>query len=241
MAAPPLRLLDDPSTGEQVRSLLDAAKGLEPPPGLQESAWSRLETNLAAPPVPPATPGVVWIVAGGLVGAGALALGLAWPQRDRSPSAPPASTATAAAQAPAPGPSVEAPSPKQQAGAETVLPPPVPPPPSASAVQLDDLPTVPAPPRGSASGDATAESALVQEARAKLRGGDAVGALSVLAEADKKFPGGTLSVERAVLRITAMDRAGRKGEAKAAAKAFVQAHPESPYAERLKSVAGEER
>jgi hypothetical protein len=240
MTSPPPRLLDDPSTGEQVRSLLDAGKSVDPPPGLQESAWSRLEANLAPPPVPPAAPAAVWIAVGAIVGAGALAVGLAWPAAVRQAPSAPVASATALAAAPR---ETALPQQPKQTGAETALPPPAPPAPESSSVQLDDLPTVPVPPRGSGSAaiDATAESALVQEARAKLRGGDASGALAVLAEADKKFPGGTLSVERAVLRITALDRTGRKSEAKASAKAFVRSHPDSPYAERLKTIAGDDR
>lgn len=241
---PPPRLLDQPHTGGLERSLLEDARGqaLEPPPGLQEALWTKLDAQVGpGAPSPGGAPAAgPWIGLGALVGAGALVAGLLSGPSAPSRSLPPPAAASAAVSvsASAPPPPPTSVDPKGSAGPLEA------PRPSGSSLSLEDLPASPpsavvrppAPP-ASGSADVAGESALVQDARSKLRGGDAAGALSALAEADKRFPRGTLALERSVLRILALDRAGRKTEAAQQARAFLAAHPDSPHAERLQAVA----
>jgi outer membrane protein assembly factor BamD (BamD/ComL family) len=78
----------------------------------------------------------------------------------------------------------------------------------------------------------------IDRARAALSRGDTDTALRTLDEYDREFSQGTLAPEAAVLRIEALTGAGRSGEARAAARAFLAAHPTSPLASRVRKVLG---
>ena len=79
----------------------------------------------------------------------------------------------------------------------------------------------------------------LDEARKALGSGDAPRALSLINAYHWKFPRGSLGIEATVLRIDALQRAGRAGEAKRRARAFVKRFPKSPHAERMRRIAGE--
>jgi outer membrane protein assembly factor BamD (BamD/ComL family) len=51
-----------------------------------------------------------------------------------------------------------------------------------------------------------------------------------------QFPGGSLSSEAAVLRAQALLASGDRAGAQAVADSFSAAHPDSPYASRLKEI-----
>lgn len=82
------------------------------------------------------------------------------------------------------------------------------------------------------------ESDGVKRARSLLASGDAVGALAELSSLDRDVGRGVLGPERHVLSIEAMAASGRGDIAAKQAAAFIDAHPNSPYAKRLKPIAG---
>ncbi|MRG96258.1 outer membrane protein assembly factor BamD [Polyangium spumosum] len=100
-------------------------------------------------------------------------------------------------------------------------------------------PRAPAP---SASADRAARLAAelqaLRVAREALASGDGARALGALDDYDARFPRGHLALEAEVLRIEALSRAGDVSAA-ARARRFLEAHPQSPYAERLRALAGE--
>jgi hypothetical protein len=75
-----------------------------------------------------------------------------------------------------------------------------------------------------------AESSLVIAARAEVRVGRCGEALERLREGSDRFRGRALEQERQALWVSALGCAGRAEEAAAAAAAFVESYPESPYA-----------
>ncbi len=112
--------------------------------------------------------------------------------------------------------------PAPSAGA-TAAPPSIPPSPRTSARRW--LPRDPGAPALLA-----AESSVVIAARAEVRAGRCGEALERLREGSYRFRGGALEQERQALRVCALGCTGRAEEAAAAAAAFVESYPESPYA-----------
>jgi hypothetical protein len=92
-------------------------------------------------------------------------------------------------------------------------------------------------PKASTASSLVEEVAAVQKARAALAAGNATEALSVLAALDKTIPRGSLGQERVVLTIEALAASGQKGKAGQLAKAFLEANPSSPYADRVRPYA----
>jgi len=78
------------------------------------------------------------------------------------------------------------------------------------------------------------ESALLERARADLRGGHARAAESTLLAMQSRFPRGALTQEREVLLIQALAARGNAVAAERDARSFVAAHPESPHAVQLR-------
>ncbi|TKC94694.1 outer membrane protein assembly factor BamD [Polyangium fumosum] len=99
----------------------------------------------------------------------------------------------------------------------------------------------PAAPAPSASTDRAARLAAelqaLRVAREALASGDGPRALHALDDYAARFPRGHLALEAEVLRIEALSRAG-DASAAARARRFLEAHPQSPYAERLRALAG---
>ena len=91
-----------------------------------------------------------------------------------------------------------------------------------------------------------AESSLSQEvealrtAREALGRGDARRCLTAVDAYFAAFPKGHLGAEARVLRIEAMFAAGQKAQAAALASAMLAQSPRSPYAARLRTIAGED-
>lgn len=99
----------------------------------------------------------------------------------------------------------------------------------------------PAAPAPSASTDRAARLAAelraLRVAREALASGDGPRALVALDDYAARFPRGHLALEAEVLRIEALSRAGDASAADRARR-FLEAHPQSPYAERLRPLAG---
>ncbi|MDI1451324.1 hypothetical protein [Polyangium sp. 6x1] len=138
----------------------------------------------------------------------------------------------AAASPPTPPEAVEAPAktprpPAESAPAEATSPPkgkraPAAPAPAASADRAARL---------------AAELQALRIAREALASGDGPRALGALDDYAARFPRGHLALEAEVLRIEALSRAGDASAADRARR-FLEAHPQSPYAERLRPLAG---
>jgi hypothetical protein len=81
----------------------------------------------------------------------------------------------------------------------------------------------------------TRELAALDRARLALSSGDARGALAELDAHDRSFPRGRLALEAEVLRIDALAKTGRAGEARQHAQTFVRLHPNSVLATRVRA------
>jgi hypothetical protein len=107
--------------------------------------------------------------------------------------------------------------------------------PSASPPDHIDRPEHPAPPRASASADAlTRELKALETVQALLRDPDA--ALRLLDRYQAQFPHGSLSSEATVLRAQALLAKGDRAGAQGLVDGYCSAHPDSPYAKRLKAL-----
>jgi len=81
------------------------------------------------------------------------------------------------------------------------------------------------------------EIQLLDEVRSRLGARDSEGALAGLRRYEERFPQGTFRQEASVLRIETLASSGRRELASRQAKAFMAAHPKSPYVARLRRVA----
>jgi len=106
---------------------------------------------------------------------------------------------------------------------------------------------VPAPTMRAATPSAAAPKGITEEllpierARAALAAGDTTSTRIALDEHDRSFPGGTFAEESRVLRIDLHAKSGESARAKAGARAYLAAHPTSPYAPRLRDLVGSDR
>jgi hypothetical protein len=88
-----------------------------------------------------------------------------------------------------------------------------------------------------AASDLRGEIALVDAARTAIRASVPERALSLLDHYRKSYPHGAFAPEASVLRIEALDAAGRTTEARTLARAFLTKHPDSPLADRVAPIA----
>jgi hypothetical protein len=93
--------------------------------------------------------------------------------------------------------------------------------------------------RGASSANLQAEVVALDAASKAIARGDGPGALARLDAYERQFPRGSLGLEATVLRVEALDRAGRHGEAVKRAGLFVERHPKSPLADRMRRLADE--
>lgn len=218
----PKRLLDEAGNAFE-RSLLSALASERPSPELAR----RMHQGIA---FTGATAGVKLAAAGhGALGwVGLVAAGLA--------------AGVAASEAPernAPVPMVAAPLAARPVS--VVAPvgdvPPVAPTSSPTAAAVEPLPPPSrvrsAAPRG---GELHDEIRLLDGARAAVRGRRANEALKLLGRYDRQHPAGQFRQEALVLRVEALELAGKPQAAQALGKRFLSAHPESPHAERVERV-----
>jgi hypothetical protein len=83
------------------------------------------------------------------------------------------------------------------------------------------------------------ELSSLDAARGLLARGDATGALARLDAYGRAYPHGRLGLEAEVLRIDALDESGRSDAARARAQAFLQHHPHSVLAARVRTRLGD--
>jgi hypothetical protein len=83
------------------------------------------------------------------------------------------------------------------------------------------------------------ELSSLDAARGLLARGDAAGALARLDAYGRAYPHGRLGLEAEVLRIDALDESGRSDAARARAEAFMQRHPHSVLAARVRTRLGD--
>lgn len=222
----------------------------EPAPGARDRAIAALGlSNVAASgdDGPPSTRGgptsgvftAKWLLPLGLIVASGVAITTVW-----SPDAPVASVQSeesrpTAARVSEPSPS-PAPSP-----VETVV--------AAPAITPNALPDAPVMrgaaatpsarhvgdgPRAAAAplDDALArETLLVDDARRAVAQGEPSRALALLDEHDREFPAGVFLLDADVLRIEALERAGRTAEAERLGQRFLARHPDGSYARRART------
>ena len=94
-------------------------------------------------------------------------------------------------------------------------------------------------PRPTPLGALAPQVALLDRARNALRSGDTTRALGLVAEYQRTYPNGVLSQEAEVLGIDILERQGQRGEAKRRAQRFLNSHPTSAHADRLRRLAGD--
>ncbi|HSY39737.1 MAG TPA: hypothetical protein VLA79_09420 [Polyangia bacterium] len=83
------------------------------------------------------------------------------------------------------------------------------------------------------------ELSSLDAARGLLARGDATGALARLDAYGRAYPHGRLGLEAEVLRIDALDESGRSDAARVRAEAFLQHHPHSVLAARVRTRLGD--
>jgi len=80
------------------------------------------------------------------------------------------------------------------------------------------------------------EVALLKRAHLAEKAGQPSEALAILAEHAKAFPNGKLAESRDAARVIALCEAGQREASRAAAERFLAARPNSPFANRVRSV-----
>ncbi|HVR21060.1 MAG TPA: outer membrane protein assembly factor BamD [Polyangiaceae bacterium] len=237
MNADPERLLRDAGADPTERELLASVRNVEPPDSAKARAWQGIAGHIAAGVAVGTaaagasaatakgaasimTPSLAFKTLAVLVAGGVAAGGyVAW----QGASAPPASSPATLAPAPAVlEPHAQTLEPKRD---EATTPPP--------SVEQASPKRAPDPSR---IDPLTVESALLAEARSRLRAGDASGAQDLLAKMQARFPRGVLRQEREVLAIEVLTARGQTEAARDRARAFVRAYPKSPHSEKLRRV-----
>lgn len=91
-------------------------------------------------------------------------------------------------------------------------------------------------PAPSAKAGLAEETVAINHIQSALTAGDAAAALKRIDDYERTYPGGLLSVEAEVLRITALSALGSRGEFEWRARRFLREFPGSPYAGRVRSL-----
>lgn len=255
----PRRWIEDPSTDEDVRSALDAARADVPSEAQLDALWARLETSIGpdggpdggssggpeggpeAGGAPSAAGPVGGAIAKGIVAViTAVSLGAAtwWALRDEPAPAPRDSGADVSI---APSVATDASSPASDASSPAS---------DASSASIEPIvapivePTVEAPapsrprrPRPTLENDPVAEAALVRRAQTALTA-DPATALALTDDHRRRFGAGSLEQEREVVAIEALTRLGRSAAARARMDAFTARWPRSAHRRRLEVIVG---
>jgi hypothetical protein len=204
-----------------LRSVARYAQGLEP------DAVALRRLILATAPAKPKRPVMRRFVTGVAVGLAAAFGGAAWASYGGWLVNPARAPESAHVSAPAP---VEPRS----------LPPRVAPAPAPSVAETPEpiasaTPSTASAPAPSTSSSLLDDTALLQRARS-LATSEPSRALSLTREHEARFPGSPLAEERQALRIEALLRLGKAGDAARELDAFEQRYPRSPYRRRLRSL-----
>jgi hypothetical protein len=208
-----------PELERRMRLALGLAPFAAPTPAAPPTASSAAAPASAAAPVAAAKAGAAGWVAAGLVAA-AVAGGVVMSRLQPAPAAPVASVAAPAFVEPAPAAD-------EPAAAPVVVRR------VAHAARVQRHAAAPAP-----AADLRAEIALVDTARTAVKSGDPERALALLHRYDAIYPAGAFRPEVAALRIEALAADGQTDLARARARDFIAAHPDSPLSARLARIAG---
>ncbi len=254
---PPVRLLDDPAAGAELKAELSALGDSAVPFDL-DGGLEAFQDSLAAeppaseanapsgdsPPTDPVTPGTdaaasavgaaghpVLIAAGA---AGIIGLGLFAYATSRAPAVTPPAERGVPAASSSTAPDV-APTPSLAKPVETPAPLPEPSASAATEPRASSSVTV----RPSAAPPPSAKPTLADEIQhlRSLRQLAAAnpGAAAVKAtQGHAKFRGGMLYQEREAIAITSLARAGQSGAARVRAKRFLATFPKSPFAAQVR-------
>jgi len=234
MSGDPERLLSASNADPLERELLDSVHRIGPPEGAKDVAWRNIAGQIAvvaavgaissstAAAASKASAGTLisWALSTkiALMAVGGLALGSGYLAL-RSPESSP-STAPRTVVAPVTRTTPALPVAPKEAVA-----------PAPEAAPVEDAPNHRLEPRRL---DALkAESALLTDARARLRSGNPAAAQASLDRLQAQFPKGMLTQEREVLSIEVLYARGNVEGAKRRAKAFVKAYPKSPHSAKL--------
>lgn len=230
--------LSESSTDARLVDALEVAKSYEPADARMQRALARFDATRSSELAPGASVQVgrsMFSLKAGAFVALAMAVGAGWSLHHSS-------SGTAG-----PTPSVAAPATMPAAVDEVVAPAaPV----EAKTMHVDELPTATpmaeklaprARPTTSASTNTTPASfddelALVEAARTSLATGDAASCLSQLDDYDRRIRAGVFEREVAVMRIEALLARGEAGRARTLGEAFLTRSPDSPYANRVRSL-----
>ncbi|WP_437715481.1 tetratricopeptide repeat protein [Sorangium sp. So ce448] len=243
MTRDPERLLSAKSGADSLeRELLGSVRNVGPPEGAKERAWRGIAGQLAAGTAVGAKAGSsaaaatkagvgslllssLSIKAAALLVGGGLALGGGYWALSSPDEAPAPPRAAAPERAPEDV--------SQAAVAPVAEPKALPEPPLDAPTEVEPT-RRPSGPKPTETDLLRAESALLTEARAKLRSGDVAGATALLERLRAQFPNGVLRQEREVLAIDVLAARGNTQEARRRAQAFVKQYPKSPHSAKLR-------
>jgi hypothetical protein len=243
MSGEPRRWVDDPSVPQRLRDDLRNAAGAAPPGFDANAGLERLRaaldggasglgaTSATASVTAAATvPTWLWGALATLVAATGVGVGvwLATSPGAHDAAKPPEVSAPAVSSGDPPG----------VTGPPGEAHPDLPPPPSAETTAgAAEGPSAPASPEGTAD-LLRREIAAVARARAQLEAQPAE-ALALLERTHRDIGAGILGEEREVLTVLALHRLGRKDAMRQRGRRFLQHHPDSPFAARVRAVLDE--
>lgn len=232
--------LSESSTDGRLVDALEVAKSYEPAEARMQRALARFDAARGSELAPGASVQVgrsMFSLKAGAFVALAMAIGAGWYLRQSN------------AGTPGPTASVTAPA-TMLATVDEVATPAATAPVEAKTMHVDELPTATpmaeklaprARPTTSASTNTMPASfddelALVEAARTSLARGDTAGCLSQLDEYDRRVRAGVFEREVAVMRIEALLARGEAARARTLGEAFLTRSPDSPYANRVRSL-----
>lgn len=230
----PMLLSEDASVDEALRRDLANVRGASPPPLAVDAGLERLRSSIARSPRPGAfsrwsmTGSAIWLSV-----TGALLLGSAsMIMMRQAPHEPPPPTPVLRTDVPAADVAGGASSESEVA--------------TLSPLALPDAPSSPKTVPAKSAGPVVSARAPLERLHAELShmrtlrelaNVDPSGALAMAEEGQKRFAGGVFEQEREVIALEALQKLKRP-EAKDRAARFVFAHPESPFADKVRPIAG---
>jgi hypothetical protein len=243
MKRDPVRLLDDSSLPDLMREDLAEAENQPLPPMNMAVGLATLTAAISAGGSATAggaagtakaaalAQGSWW--GGALIGVGAglvASVGI-WfaPPLSRAPAPPLPAPIEAAAPAPAP-----IPAPVEAAVASSTPQLAVPEPRAPAALNAPSPPAAPSSSAEPVDGPAEELALLVRIKQQAVS--DPASVVALVDEGHRRFPRGSFYQERESIAILALAQLGRGAEAGPRAQRFLDAHPQSPYAERLRSL-----
>lgn len=222
--------LSESSNDTRLVEALDIVKGTAPSEARVRGALARFEAGRGAAAsngaVSASSRGSMGVLKVGAVAALVIAIAGGWTVvRSSTEPAPPANV----------------PAPADTSANAPVLDEPAAAPLEAPSIRVDDLPAATPPAPKPAARAATSlsfddELALVESARTALSKGDASGCLARLDDYDRRVQKGTFEREVTVMRVEALIARGDTARARSLGEAFLEQSPDSPYANRIRSL-----